>query len=453
MVKTLNLPGPVARGIIERDREVISASYPRGYPFVMDHGRGSEVWDVDGNRFLDFAAGIAVNSTGHSHPKVVKAIQTQAEKFIHISSDFYHESWVRLGEKLAEIAPFSEPAASFMTNSGTESVEAAIKLARYVTGRSQFIGFFGGFHGRTMGAVTFTASKNHYHKGFYPLMSGVTHVPFPDPYRQVLAVHPEEDYGEAVVRYIREEIFAKNLPPEEVAGFLVEPIQGEGGYIVPAEGFFPALRELCDQFGILLIVDEVQSGMGRTGKWWAIEQFGVEPDIVCAAKGIASGVPLGAMIARRRLMTWPRGAHGNTYGGNPLACAAALATIELIENEYMENARQMGDYAREILDGVAQRHACIGQVRGRGLMIGLEFVQNRTTRKADEKMRDRVVDLAFERGLLLLGCGKSVIRLSPPLCVRAEEVDEGLEILEEAICLAESQLEPELMVSKIKVNA
>ena len=439
MVKTLNLPGPVARSIIERDQAVISASYPRGYPFVMDHGRGCEVWDVDGNRFLDFAAGIAVNSTGHSHPKVVKAIQTQAEKFIHISSDFYHENWVRLGEKLAEIAPFGEPAASFMTNSGTESVEAAIKLARYATGRSQFIGFTGGFHGRTMGAVTFTASKNHYHKGFFPLMSGVTHVPFPDPYRPVLAARPGEDYGETVVRYIEEEVLHKNVPPDEVAGILVEPIQGEGGYVIPAAGFFPALRRLCDRHGILLIADEVQSGMGRTGKWWAIEQFGVEPDIICAAKGIASGVPLGAMIARKRLMSWPRGAHGNTYGGNPLACAAALATIDLIENEYMENTRRMGQYARELLEEMAGRHACMGQVRGIGLMIGVEFVKDAAGRKADEKLRDRVVDLAFERGLLLLGCGKSVIRLSPPLCVSAAEVEEALEIFEEAVTLAEGE--------------
>lgn len=441
MVKRLNLPGPLARSMIERDREVISPSYPRGYPFVMDHGRGCEVWDVDGNRFLDFAAGIAVNSTGHSHPAVVKAIQDQAEKFIHISSDFYHEPWVRLGEKLAEIAPFSEPAASFMTNSGTESVEAAIKLARYATGRSQFIGFFGAFHGRTMGAVSLTASKNHYHKGFYPLMSGVTHVPFPDPYHPVLHVQPGEDYGEAVVRYIEEEVLSKNLPPEEVAGFLVEPIQGEGGYIIPAEGFFPALRRLCDKHGILLIADEVQSGMGRTGKWWAIEHFGVEPDIVCAAKGIASGVPLGAMIAKRRLMVWPKGAHGNTYGGNPLACAAALATIDLIENGYLENARRMGAYIREMLDEMADRHPSIGQVRGKGLMIGVEFVKNPRSRKPDEQLREAVVDLAFERGLLLLGCGKSTVRLSPPLCVSAAEVEEAMEILEEAVSVAEGQLE------------
>ncbi|MBI4926360.1 MAG: acetyl ornithine aminotransferase family protein [Anaerolineae bacterium] len=440
MATVLNLPGPRARSIIERDRDVISASYPRAYPFVMDHGKGSQVWDVDGNRFLDFAAGIAVASTGHSHPAVVKAIQEQAEKFIHISSDFYHEGWVRLGERLDEIAPFSEPAASFMTNSGTESVEAAIKLARYTTGRSQFIGFFGGFHGRTMGAVTFTASKNHYHKGFFPLMNGVTHAPYPDSYRPILASLNGESYGETVVHYIEKEILGKIVPPEEVAGILVEPIQGEGGYIIPEAGFFPALRELCDQHGILLMVDEVQSGMGRTGKWWAIENFGVEPDIVCAAKGIASGVPLGAMIARKRLMSWPKGAHGNTYGGNPLACAATLATIDLLESGYMENASRVGAVALQKLETLAQRHPSIGQVRGMGLMIGIDFVKDQQTREPDEDMRDMVVDLAFERGLLLLGCGKSVIRFSPPLSLTLDELEEGMEIFEEAVEIAEENV-------------
>lgn len=439
MVVTLNLPGPVARSIIERDRAVISASYPRGYPFVMDRGRGCEVWDVDGNHFLDFAAGIAVASTGHSHPKVVKAIQDQAEKFIHISSDYYHELWVQLGEKLAEIAPFNEPAASFMTNSGTESVEAAIKLARYTTGRSQFVGFLGGFHGRSMGAVTFTASKSNYHKGFFPLMNGVVHVPFPDPYRPLLHSRPGESVGDTVVRYIEEEILAKILPASEVAGILVEPIQGEGGYIVPNEGFFLALRQLCDRHGILLIADEVQSGMGRTGKWWSIQNFGVEPDIICVAKGIASGVPLGAMVARKRLMTWPRGAHGNTYGGNPLACAASLATIDLIQGGYLTNAARAGIYAREILDDIALNHPSIGEVRGIGLMIGVDFVKDPVTREPDEAMRDRVVDLAFQRGLLLLGCGKSVVRISPPLCISDAEISLGLEIFEEAVRIAEEK--------------
>jgi 4-aminobutyrate aminotransferase len=439
-MQPMNLPGPKARAIVKRDHDVISPSYPRGYPFVMDHGRGTEVWDVDGNRFLDFAAGIAVVATGHSHPQVVKAIQEQAEKFIHISSDFYHTKWVELGEKINEIAPFLDNAVSFMTNSGTESVEAAIKLARHYTGRTEFIGFLGAFHGRTMGAVSFTASKPLYHRDFFPLMSGVVHVPYPNPYRPLLDIRPGEDYGEAVVRYIEEQILGHLLPAENVAGILIEPIQGEGGYIVPTPEFFPALRDLCDRHGILLIVDEVQSGMGRTGKWWAIEHWDVEPDIVCAAKGIASGMPLGVMFAKEHIVTWPKGAHGNTFGGNPLACAAALATIDLIENGYMQNAAEVGQYTMEILEEIMDRHTCIGQVRGKGLMIGVEFVKDRLTKEPDEKLRDRIVDNAFQRGLLLLGCGKSTVRIAPPLSVSHKEVDEAMEIFEEAIAISRTEI-------------
>jgi len=435
----LNLPGPKARAYIKRDQAVISPSYPRGYPFVMDHGLGTRVWDVDGNSFLDFAAGIAVVSTGHSHPKVVKAIQEQAEKFIHISSDFYHPKWIELAEKLNEIAPFLDNAVSFMTNSGTESVEAAIKLARHYTRRSQFIGFLGAFHGRTMGSVTFTASKPSYHRGFYPLLNGVVHVPFPDPYRPVLHMRHGEDYGQTVVRYIEEEIFGHLLPPEDVAGVLVEPIQGEGGYVVPPPGFFPALRELCDRHGLLLIVDEVQSGVGRTGKWWAIEHFDVEPDIVCIAKGIASGMPLGVMMAREHLMTWPKGSHGNTFGGNPLACAAALATLELIEEQYLENAAEVGQYTLDILEEIMTRHPSIGHVRGKGLMIGVEFVKDRQTKEYAEQLRDQIVEAAFQRGLLLLGCGKSAIRIAPPLSVSKEEVDQAMDIFDEAITVVERE--------------
>jgi 4-aminobutyrate aminotransferase len=436
MQSALQLPGPKAKAIIDRDRKVISPSYPRDYPFVMDFGKGAEVWDVDGNRFLDFAAGIAVASTGHSHPKVVKAIQDQAEKFIHISSDYYHEKWVALGEKLNSIAPFQEDALSFMTNSGTESVEAAIKLARHYTGRTQFVGFLGGFHGRTMGSLAFTASKPIYHEGFYPLMNGVTHVPFPDPYRPVLQSLPGENYGETVVRYIEEQIFAKVLPHRDVAGILVETIQGEGGYVVPAPGFYPALRELCDRYQILLIVDEVQSGMGRTGKWWAIEHFGVEPDIVCVGKGIASGVSLGAIIARKSLMNWTKGSHGNTFGGNPIACAAALATMDLIESEYMDNSTEVGEYALVALQDVKICHPSIGDVRGKGLMIGVEFVKDRETREPDDELRDQTIHQAFEGGLLILGCGKSSIRIAPPLNISRTDMDEGLKIFEEAIALA-----------------
>ncbi|NUM44458.1 MAG: aminotransferase class III-fold pyridoxal phosphate-dependent enzyme, partial [Anaerolineales bacterium] len=324
-------------------------------------------------------------------------------------------------------------------NSGTESVEAAIKLARHHTGRSNFIGFLGAFHGRTMGSVSFTASKALYHKGFYPLMGGVTHVPYPDPYRPMLASNPGEDYGETVVRYIEEQILGRLHDPEEVAGILVEPIQGEGGYVVPSPGFFPALRALCDKHGILLIVDEVQSGVGRTGKWWAIEHFGVEPDIVATAKGIASGVPFGAMVARQSVVTWPMGAHGNTYGGNPLACAASLATLDLIENEYMENAAEVGTYMMDALEEIQMRHPKIGQVRGKGLMLGVELVEDRDTKKPAKHLRDRTEELAFEHGLVVMGCGPSTIRIAPPLCLTKSEADEGLTIFEEALTLAEKE--------------
>lgn len=431
MRKNLNLPGPKAREIIERDRLVISPSYPRAHPFVMDHGFGAEVWDVDGNRFLDFAAGIAVASTGHSHPKVVKAIQDQAERFLHISSDYYHPLWVELGEKINDIAPFMDRAISFMTNSGTESVEAAIKLARQYTGRSEFIGFMGGFHGRTMGSLSFTASKSMYHKSFFPLMNGVVHAPFPNEYRQILSMKTGEDYGEVVVKYIEEEILGHLLPPENVAGILVEPIQGEGGYVVPAKGFFPALRKLCDKYGILLIVDEVQSGVGRTGLWWAVEHFDTEPDIVCTAKGIASGFPLGVMFAREKIMNWPKGSHGNTYGGNPMACAAALATLDLIDQGYMGNAALLGDYLIDRLKRLQAHYPFIGDIRGKGLMIGMEFVKDPSSKLPDEKMRDAIVDEAFSQGLMILGCGKNVARISPPLCIGTGEIDEALEILED----------------------
>lgn len=439
-MKINNLPGPKARDMVKRDNAVISPSYPRGYPFVMDHGKGSEVWDVDGNRFLDFMAGIAVTSTGHSHPQVVKAIQEQAEKFIHISSDFYHPKWIELSEKLSAIAPFKEDALVFTANSGTEAVETALKLARYYTGRSAFIGFMGAFHGRTMGAVSMTASKSLYHRGFMPLMNGVVHVPYPNPYRPLLKQKPGEGLGQAVVRYIEEQILGQILSPEDVAGILVEPIQGEGGYIVPPDDFFPALRQVCDKYGILLIADEVQSGMGRTGKWWAIEHFGVEPDMITTAKGIASGMPLGACIARKSVMTWKPGAHGNTYGGNPVSCAAALATIDLLEKEYMQNAAEVGAYAQDALKDIMSRHPSIGDVRGKGLMIGVEFVKDRESKAYDPAMRDKVVDIAFENGLLLLGCSKSVIRIAPPLCITKAEIDEGLAVFEQAVTEAEKAL-------------
>jgi 4-aminobutyrate aminotransferase len=438
MVTRLNVPGPNARAILERDRKFISPSYPRDYPFVMDHGAGTEVWDVDGNRYLDFAAGIAVCATGHCHPDVVRAIQQQAEKFIHISSDFYHEKWVKLGEELDRIAPMKEDALCFMTNSGAEAVEAAIKLARYHTGRSRFIGFHGGFHGRTMGALSFTSSKAVQRRGFSATMPGVTLVPFPNSFRPRLQYDASrEDYGIACVNYIENVIFTYECPPEEVAAILVEPIQGEGGYVVPPDSFFPRLRQLCDKYGILLIADEVQSGMGRTGKWWAIQNWNTEPDIVCIAKGVASGMPLGAMVARKSVMDWPAGAHGNTYGGNPLSCAAAIETIRLLDECFIENAKDTGDYALDILGEMAVRHPSMGEVRGKGLMIGVEFVKDKSTRERGVEVRDSVIHNGFEHGLLLLGCGRNTIRLTPPLCVTHAQIAEGLEIFEHAITQAE----------------
>lgn len=439
MTTPFKVPGEKAAKLLERDRDVVSPSYPRAFPFVMDHGKGSEVWDVDGNRYIDFASGIAVCSTGHSHPKVVRAIQEQAERFIHISSDFYHPVWIEFAEKIAATAPFKEQAKVFLGNSGTEAVEAAIKLARRHTGRQQFIGFYGAFHGRTMGSLAFTASKTVYRQGFSPLMNGVVHAPFPDPYRPILVSKPGEDYGQTIVRYIEDVVLRHEVPPEDCAGILVEPIQGEGGYIVPPDGFFPALRDLCDRYGILLIADEVQSGVGRTGKWWAIEHWGVEPDIVCFAKGIASGVPLGGILARASVMDWPEGAHGNTYGGNPIACSAGLATLELIEDGFMANAAKMGDYTLDALTEIMARHSIIGDVRGKGLMIGVEFVKERETREPAGDLRDAIVDRAFHRGLMCMGCGRNTLRVAPPLNISRELLDEGLGIFEEALTEVEKE--------------
>ncbi len=421
-----------AQELLKRDRAVVSPSYPRAAPFVMERGSGSEVWDVDGNRFIDFAAGIAVCTTGHSHPKVVAAIRDQAGRFIHISSYYYHPVWVELSERLAEIAPFSEPAKVFLGNSGTEAVEAGIKLARHHTGRPLFIGFQGGFHGRTLGSLAFTSSTSIQRRGFGPPAIGVTHVPYPNAYRQVLQA-TGDDYGETVVDYIEHHVLKTIVPPEDCAAILVEPIQGEGGYVVPPPGFFPALRALCDRHGILLIVDEVQSGVGRTGKWWAIEHWEVEPDIVCFAKGIASGVPMGGIVARESVMNWPEGAHSNTYGGNPLACRAALATLDLVEDELMVNAQRMGEYAMDALEEMQSRHQTIGEVRGKGLMIGVELIDGTSAKRSAHDLRARVLEEAFTRGLLLLGCGESTVRLAPALSIEEGLLDEGLRIMEESI--------------------
>ncbi len=425
------LPGPKARALIERDRLVSSPSYPRDYPFVMAKGRGVEVWDVDGNRFLDFASGIAVCSTGHAHPQVVQAIRDATEDFLHISSDYWHERMTRLCERINEMAPMMEPVQVFLCQSGTESVEAALKLARYVTGRPRFIGFLGGFHGRTMGSLSFTASKYTQQAGFFPTMPGVTHVPYPNTYRPLFA---GSDQGKAVLEYIENVLFQNNVPANEVAAILVEPIQGEGGYLVPPDGFLRGLRELCDRHNILLIFDEVQSGIGRTGRMFASQHWGVAPDIMTLAKGLGSGLPIGLMVARRSLMEkWKRGAHGNTYGGNPVTCAAALATLDLVEREYAANAASVGEYFTTRLRELQSRFACIGDIRGKGLMIGMELVEDRDSRKPARELVDKVLTRAYHQGLLLLSCGVSTVRFIPPLMIDRGHVDEAMVLLEAAL--------------------
>jgi 4-aminobutyrate aminotransferase len=425
------LPGPKARALVERDERVVSPSYPREYPFVMSHGRGVEVWDVDGNRFLDFAAGIAVCSTGHCHPHVVASIKEAADRFLHISSDYWHEGQVRLGERIAAIAPVGEPAMTFFCQSGTESVEGALKLARSVTGRPRFIGFLGGFHGRTMGSLAFTSSKYTQQKGFFPTMPGVTLVPYPNPYRPLFA---GEDQGLAVLDYIENELFTRAVPPSEVAAVLVEPIQGEGGYLVPPPSFLPGLRALCDRHGILLIADEVQSGIGRTGKMFACEHWGVTPDILTLAKGLASGLPIGMVVAKKSVMErWPRGAHGNTFGGNPICCAAALATLDLVEGGYVKNADDVGRYFRRRLRELMERHAYIGEVRGKGMMIGMELVRDRESKAPAKELANAVVTRAFHNGLLLLSCGVSTVRFMPPLLATREHADEAVALVEASL--------------------
>jgi 4-aminobutyrate aminotransferase len=429
-IKT-DLPGPKARALLARDALVVSPSYPRDYPFVMSHGKGAEVWDVDGNRFLDFAAGIAVCSTGHSHPAVVQAIKDAADKFLHISSDYWHEGQVRLAERLNELSPLKEPAMSFFAQSGTESVEAALKLARHVTGRGRFIGFLGGFHGRTMGSLSFTSSKYTQQKGFFPTMPGVTHVPYPNNYRPLFA---GEDQGHAVLRYIEDVLFVHNVPASEVAAILIEPLQGEGGYLVPPDGFLEGLRELCDRHGILLIFDEVQSGIGRTGKMFAAQHWDVAPDIMTLAKGLGSGLPIGMVVAKRSVMQkWTRGAHGNTFGGNPLCCAAALATIELVEREYLANAAKVGRYFIEQLHAFADKFSVVGEVRGKGLMIGMELVIDRASKAPAKKLCDALITRAYHNGLILLSCGQSTVRFMPPLVIDESDVDEAVALLGQSL--------------------
>src|SRR5919108_2876493 len=420
-------PGPQAEAIIEKDRHHSAPAYGRVYSLVVKEGRGMVIEDVDGNLFLDFMAGIAVASTGHSHPKVVKAIEDQARKFLHVcGSDFYYEPMVQLVEKLGQLAPGASPKKVFLTNSGTEAVEAALKLARYATRRKHIIAFWGAFHGRTMGALSLTASRAAHRSHFSPLIPDVHHVPYGNCHRCPYQLR-YGSCGMECVAAIEKVLFRHEVTPEEVAAIFVEPIQGEGGYIVPPAEFLPTLRDLCRRHGILLVLDEIQTGFGRTGKMFASEHWGIEPDIICAAKGIASGLPLGAMIARDEISTWTRSTHGSTFGGNPVACAAALATIALIEEGLMENAAVVGAYLKEKLDGLRTAHPLLSDVRGLGLMIGVEFARSDGSSTPDPELRNQVMQKCFEQGLLLLSCGESTIRFCPPLIVNRNEVDTAVE--------------------------
>ncbi len=420
-------PGPKGKAIIARDSAWTSPSYIKEYPLVIGGGKGAMVEDVDGNRYIDFMAGIAVSATGYNHPKVVAAIKEQADRFLHIcGTDFYFEGFAQLAERLAKLAPGPSRKRTFLSNSGTEAIEGAIKLARYHTRRPALIAFQGSFHGRSYGAMSLTSSKAKQHKHFGPLLPEVYHVPFANPYRSADPIGMSLD---AI-----HDLFTRQVDPTDVAGIFLEPIQGEGGYVIPPMGFLKALRELCDQHGILLVADEVQSGVGRTGKMWACDWEGVEPDIIVSAKGLGSGMPIGAFIAKESVMTWEAGSHGSTYGGNPVACAAALATLDVVE-QLLPQVQAMGDRMLAHATRMQEKYAILGDVRGRGLMLGMEFVKDRGTKEPYGEVIERITEKAFRKGLLLLGCGKSTFRLAPPLVLDQYDVDTGMGILEE--CLKE----------------
>jgi len=427
------LPGPEAQKVLALDRQYVSPSYTRDYPLVAKRGQGALVEDVDGNTFLDFAAGIAVVSTGHCHPEVVAAIQKQAAELIHMSgTDFYYPCLAELAERLASIAPGQEPKRVYFGNSGAEAIEAAIKLAKYHTKRDKLVGFHGAFHGRTIGALSLTASRAIQRKGFGTLLSGVFHMPFPDTYRGTYGVRPECASADCL-SYLENELFRRRVDPEEVAAIFIEPIQGEGGYLPAPVEFLQDLERVCRKYGILLVADEVQSGMGRTGKWWAVEHAGIEPDIICTAKGIASGMPLGAVIARASVMDWTPGAHASTFGGNPVCIAAAMATLRLLEREYIANAARMGELILSRTADWRERHKIVGDIRGRGLMIGIEFVRDQETKVKAPDLRNRIVQTAFRKGLLVLGSGDTTLRLCPPLIIDEEQADFALRTLDECI--------------------
>jgi len=434
-IKT-KLPGPNAQRVLEGDAKYLSPSYTRSYPLVAKRGRGVIIEDVDGNEFLDFSAGIAVVSTGHCHPQVVAAIQKQAGELIHMSgTDFYYESMTTLAERLSKVAPMKGPHRFYYGNSGTEAIEAALKLARYHTKRQGIIAFYGAFHGRTMGALSLTASKPQQRRRFAPLLPGVTHVPYPNVYRRPEGSDARQ-YAMDCARFIEEKLFKTTLPAEEVAAIFVEAIQGEGGYVVAPTEFMQELRRICDQHGILLVVDEVQSGSGRTGKWWSVQHTGVEPDIITVAKGIASGMPLGVTITRAEIMDWVPGSHASTFGGNPVSIAAALATMNVLEREAIANAGEVGDYMMRRMKSWAEKHPLVGDVRGRGLMIGVEITRDKKAKTPASDLRDKIVESTFERGVLFLGAGESSVRLSPPLIVSKEQADIAMNVLEECIALA-----------------
>jgi 4-aminobutyrate aminotransferase len=433
------LPGPNAKRVLAGDDKIISPSYTRSYPLVAKRGRGVVIEDVDGNEFLDFSAGIAVTSTGHCHPEVVAAIREQAGELIHMSgTDFYYENMVTLGERLSKIAPMKGPHKVYYGNSGAEAVEAALKLARYHTKRQWAIAFYGAFHGRTMGALSLTCSKAQQRRRFAPLVPGVVHVPYPNLYRRPEGSDAAE-YSRSCAKYIEEWVFRTEVPPEECAAIVVEAFQGEGGYLPAPSEFMQELRAICDRHGIMLIVDEVQAGMGRTGKWWAVEHTGVEPDMITVAKGIASGMPLSALVTRAEVMDWVPGSHASTFGGNPVCIAAALATLDVLEREGVENSRKVGAYMLDRMKSWSETLALVGDVRGRGLMMGVEIVTDKAKKTPGGNERDRIVELAFERGVLFLGAGPNTVRLSPPLVLTEEQADIAMDVLEECIKIVGEQ--------------
>jgi 4-aminobutyrate aminotransferase len=428
-------PGPKAQEVVAQDSEWASTCYIKEYPLVVARGRGVMVEDVDGNRYLDFMAGIAVSSTGYGHPKVVAAVKEAADRFLHIcGSDFYYEGMATLCQRLARLAPGASKKRVFLTNSGTEATEAAIKLARHSTRRTAIIAFRGAFHGRTTGAVSLTSSKARQHAGFGPLLPDVHHVPFAYRYRCQFCAD-ESACNRGCIDVIEQDLFARHLDPRDVAAIFVEPIQGEGGYVVPPPGYLADLRALCDRHGILLVADEVQSGVGRTGKMFACEHEGVEPDILLTAKGLGSGMPIGAMVAKESITTWESGSHGSTFGGNPVCCAAALATLDLVEGGLMANAVRMGERLMSSACRLMAKHSCIGDVRGRGLMVGMEFVKDRATREPAPELVQELVQRSFRQGLLLLGAGRSSLRLAPPLVIDEHDLDVAVGMID--TCLGE----------------